>query len=307
VSGDYVNRVASDVQIDRRLKVVVDAGNGAAGELGPRVLEAIGAEVTPLYCEIDGTFPNHHPDPSEPHNLEDLKRMVERLDADLGIAFDGDGDRLGVITRNGHNIFPDRLLMLFAADVLERNPGAVIVYDVKCTGALSPYILRHGGSPLMWKTGHSLIKAKMRETEAELAGEMSGHFFFKERWYGFDDGIYSAARLLEILGRRSETPDQVFETLPEGVSTPELKAPIADPHGFVARFVASGEFEGARVSTIDGLRADWPDGWGLVRASNTTPILVLRFEANDANALARIQQVFRERLLALDPSLNLPF
>ncbi len=307
VSGDYVNRVASDVQIDRRLKVVVDAGNGAAGELGPRVLEAIGAEVTPLYCEIDGTFPNHHPDPSEPHNLEDLKRMVERLDADLGIAVDGDGDRLGVITRNGHNIFPDRLLMLFAADVLERNPGAVIVYDVKCTGALSPYILRHGGSPLMWKTGHSLIKAKMRETEAELAGEMSGHFFFKERWYGFDDGIYSAARLLEILGRRSETPDQVFETLPEGVSTPELKAPIADPHGFVARFVASGEFEGARVSTIDGLRADWPDGWGLVRASNTTPILVLRFEANDANALARIQQVFRERLLALDPSLNLPF
>lgn len=307
VSGDYVNRVASDVQIDRRLRVVVDAGNGAAGELGPRVLEAIGAEVTPLYCEIDGTFPNHHPDPSDPHNLEDLKRMVERLDADLGIAFDGDGDRLGVITRNGRNIFPDRLLMLFAADVLERNPGAVIVYDVKCTGALSPYILRHGGSPLMWKTGHSLIKAKMRETEAELAGEMSGHFFFKERWYGFDDGIYSAARLLEILGRRGETPDQVFETLPEGVSTPELKAQIADPHAFVARFVASGEFEGARVSTIDGLRADWPDGWGLVRASNTTPILVLRFEANDAQTLARIQGVFRERLLALDPGLALPF
>ncbi len=307
VSGDYVNRVASDVQIDRRLRVVVDAGNGAAGELGPRVLEAIGAEVTPLYCEIDGTFPNHHPDPSEPHNLEDLKRMVERLDADLGIAFDGDGDRLGVITRAGRNIFPDRLLMLFAADVLERNPGAVIVFDVKCTGALSPYILRNGGSPLMWKTGHSLIKAKMRETEAELAGEMSGHFFFKERWYGFDDGIYSAARLLEILGQRSETPDEVFAALPEGVSTPELKASVADPHAFVARFVASGEFEGARVSTIDGLRADWPDGWGLVRASNTTPILVLRFEANDAQVLARIQAVFRERLLALDPGLNLPF
>ncbi|WP_425602556.1 phosphomannomutase/phosphoglucomutase [Luteimonas galliterrae] len=307
VSADYVNRVASDVQTDRRLKVVVDAGNGAAGELGPRVLEAIGAEVTPLYCEIDGNFPNHHPDPSEPHNLEDLQRMVERLDADLGIAFDGDGDRLGVITRGGRNIFPDRLLMLFAADVLERNPGAVIVYDVKCTGALSSYILRHGGSPLMWKTGHSLIKAKMRETEAELAGEMSGHFFFKERWYGFDDGIYSAARLLEILGRRSETPDQVFETLPEGLSTPELKVPVADPHAFVARFVAQGEFEGARVSTIDGLRADWPDGWGLVRASNTTPILVLRFEANDAQALARIQDAFRARLLALDAGLALPF
>ena len=307
VSADYVNRVASDVQTDRRLKVVVDAGNGAAGELGPRVLEAIGAEVTPLFCEIDGTFPNHHPDPSEPENLEDLRRMVERLDADLGIAFDGDGDRLGVITRNGRNIFPDRLLMLFAADVLERNPGAVIVYDVKCTGALSPYILRHGGSPLMWKTGHSLIKAKMRETDAELAGEMSGHFFFKERWYGFDDGIYSAARLLEILARRSETPDEVFDTLPEGLSTPELKVPIADPHAFVARFVAQGDFEGARVSTIDGLRADWPDGWGLVRASNTTPILVLRFEADDAKALARVQNVFRERLLALDAGLALPF
>lgn len=307
VSADYVNRVASDVQIDRRLKVVVDAGNGAAGELGPRVLEAIGAEVTPLFCEIDGTFPNHHPDPSEPHNLEDLKRMVERLDADLGIAFDGDGDRLGVITRNGRNIYPDRLLMLFAADVLERNPGAVIVYDVKSTGALSSYILRHGGSPLMWKTGHSLIKAKMRETEAELAGEMSGHFFFKERWYGFDDGIYSAARLLEILGRRSETPDEVFDTLPDGLSTPELKVPVADAHAFVARFVAQSEFEGARVSTIDGLRADWPDGWGLVRASNTTPILVLRFEANDAKTLARIQDAFRQRLLALDPGLELPF
>lgn len=308
VSADYVNRVASDVQIDRRLKVVVDAGNGAAGELGPRVLEAIGAEVSPLFCEIDGTFPNHHPDPSDPHNLEDLRRMVERLDADLGIAFDGDGDRLGVITRNGRNIFADRLLMLFAADVLERNPGAVIVYDVKCTGALSSYILRHGGSPLMWKTGHSLIKAKMRETEAELAGEMSGHFFFKERWYGFDDGIYSAARLLEILGRRSETPDEVFDTLPpEGVSTPELKIPVGDPHAFVTRFVAQGEFEGARVSTIDGLRADWPDGWGLVRASNTTPILVLRFEANDAKALARIQDAFRQRLLALDAGLQMPF
>lgn len=309
VSGDYVSRVASDVQIDRRMRVVVDAGNGAAGELGPRVLEAIGAEVTPLFCEIDGNFPNHHPDPSDPHNLEDLKRMVERLDADLGIAFDGDGDRLGIVTRNGDNIFPDRLLMLFAADVLERNPGAVIVYDVKCTGALSPYILRHGGSPLMWKTGHSLIKAKMRETDAELAGEMSGHFFFKERWYGFDDGIYSAARLLEILGRRTETPDEVFATLPEGLSTPELKVsvPNGDPHAFVARFVAQGEFEGARVTTIDGLRADWSDGWGLVRASNTTPILVMRFEGSNPEALARIQGAFRARLMALDGELQLPF
>ncbi len=307
VSDDYVTRVASDVQIDRRLRVVVDAGNGVAGELGPRVLEAIGAEVTPLFCEIDGTFPNHHPDPSDPRNLDDLRQMVQRLDADLGIAFDGDGDRLGVVTRNGANIYPDRVLMLFAGDVLERNPGAVIVYDVKCTGALSPYILRHGGSPLMWKTGHSLIKAKMRETDAELAGEMSGHFFFKERWYGFDDGIYSAARLLEILAGRSETPDEVFASLPDAVSTPELKIEIADPHAFISRFVAQSEFEDARVSTIDGLRADWKDGWGLVRASNTTPILVLRFEATNAEALLRIQEMFRTRLQAIDPALSLPF
>ena len=307
VAPDYVLRVASDIQLGRPLKVVVDAGNGAAGELGPKVLEAIGADVVPLYCEIDGHFPNHHPDPSEPHNLADLRQVVEAEGADLGIAFDGDGDRLGVITPNGANIFPDRLLMLFAADVLERQPGAVIVYDVKCSGALMPFILRHGGSPLMWKTGHSLIKAKMRETEAELAGEMSGHFFFKERWYGFDDGIYSAARLLEILAARDEDADTVFEEIPDGISTPELKISVDDPHAFIQRFVAEGDFEGARSVTIDGLRADWADGWGLVRASNTTPILVLRFEANDDAAMARIQDAFRTRLLALDPSLSVPF
>lgn len=307
MAPDYVLRVASDIQLARPLKVVVDAGNGAAGELGPRVLEAIGAEVIPLFCEIDGNFPNHHPDPSEPHNLEDLRRNVEEHGADIGLAFDGDGDRLGVITPAGANIFPDRLLMLFAADVLDRQPGAVIVYDVKCTGALMPFILRHGGSPLMWKTGHSLIKAKMRETEAELAGEMSGHFFFKERWFGFDDGIYSAARLLEILAAREEDVDTVFAEIPEGISTPELKIPTENPHAFIERFVAMGEFDGGRATTIDGLRADWPDGWGLVRASNTTPILVLRFEADDAAALARIQDVFRARLLDIDPGLSIPF
>ena len=307
MAPDYVLRVASDIQLARPLKVVVDAGNGAAGELGPRVLEAIGAEVIPLFCEIDGTFPNHHPDPSEPHNLEDLRRSVEEHGADIGLAFDGDGDRLGVITPAGANIFPDRLLMLFAADVLDRQPGAVIVYDVKCSGALMPFILRHGGSPLMWKTGHSLIKAKMRETEAELAGEMSGHFFFKERWFGFDDGIYSAARLLEILAAREDDADAVFAEIPEGVSTPELKIPTPNPHAFIERFVALGDFEGARATTIDGLRADWSDGWGLVRASNTTPILVLRFEADDAAALARIQDAFRARLLELDPGLSIPF
>jgi phosphomannomutase/phosphoglucomutase len=309
LSEDYIARIASDVQIDRRLKVVVDAGNGVAGVIGPRVLEAIGAEVTPLYCEIDGNFPNHHPDPSEPHNLADLIKMVERLDADLGIAFDGDGDRLGVVTRDGENIYPDRLLMLFAADVLERNPGAVIVYDVKCTGRLPGHILRHGGSPLMWKTGHSLIKAKMREVEAELAGEMSGHFFFAERWYGFDDGIYAAARLLEILAAKPETPSEQLKALPNGVSTPEIKvdAPDGDPHSFVERFRNAAKFEGARSSTIDGLRVDWPDGWGLVRASNTTPVLVLRFDADSQAALARIQAAFREQLLALKPDLALPF
>ncbi|NLA68210.1 MAG: phosphomannomutase/phosphoglucomutase [Gammaproteobacteria bacterium] len=310
IADDYVERIASDVQVDRALKVVVDAGNGVAGVIGPRVLEAIGATVEPLFCEIDGTFPNHHPDPSEPHNLADLVDMVKRFDADLGIAFDGDGDRLGVVTRDGENIFPDRLLMLFAADVLERNPGAVIVYDVKCTGRLQGHILRHGGSPLMWKTGHSLIKAKMRETEAELAGEMSGHFFFGERWYGFDDGIYAAARLLEILAARPEPPGEVLAGLPTGVATPEIKvdAPGGDPHAFVERFVGQATFgSGARPSTIDGLRVDWNDGWGLVRASNTTPVLVLRFDADSEEALGRILRDFREQILAVDPELKLPF
>jgi phosphomannomutase/phosphoglucomutase len=309
VSQEYIARIASDVQIDRRLKVVVDAGNGVAGMIAPQVLEAIGADVTPLYCEVDGTFPNHHPDPSDAHNLEDLVQMVKRLDADLGVAFDGDGDRLGVVTREGANIYADRLLMLFAADVLERNPGAVIVYDVKCTGRLPGQILRHGGSPLMWKTGHSLIKAKMRETEAELAGEMSGHFFFAERWYGFDDGIYAAARLLEILAAKPETPSEQLKALPNGVSTPEIKvdAPAGDPHAFVERFQSQAKFEGGRLSTIDGLRVDWPDGWGLVRASNTTPVLVMRFDADSAEALARMQAAFREQLLAVNPELLLPF
>ena len=309
ITQDYIDRVAGDIQIERKLRVVVDCGSGIAGLVAPRLLEAIGADVEPLYCEVDGTFPHHHPDPSDPANLQDLVRVVERVDADLGLAFDGDGDRLGVVTRSGEMIYPDRLLMLFAADVLERNPGACIIYDVKCTGHLAMHILRHGGSPLMWKTGHSLIKAKMRETEAELAGEMSGHFFFRERWYGFDDGIYAAARLLEILSTRGETPQEVFDTLPKGVSTPELKIHVeeGEQYAFIEKFVAAAKFEGARIATIDGVRADWPDGWGLVRASNTTPVLVLRFDAKDTEALERIKQVFREQLLAVQPGLELPF
>lgn len=308
VAADYIQRIADDVQLDRPLKVVVDAGNGVAGDIAPQLLEAIGAEVIPLYCDVDGTFPNHHPDPSEPHNLEDLIQTVKRFDADIGLAFDGDADRLGVVTREGEIIFPDRLLMLFAADVLERNPGALIIFDVKCTGKLQGWVLRHGGTPMMWKTGHSLIKAKMRETGAELAGEMSGHFFFQERWYGFDDGLYSAARLLEILAARPETPSEVLATLPDGISTPEIKVPVeGSPHALVERFVQSAQFEGARISTTDGLRADWDDGWGLLRASNTTPILVLRFEADTDAALARIKDTFRSQLQALAPDLKMTF
>jgi phosphomannomutase/phosphoglucomutase len=314
VNADYIQRIADDVQLDRPLKVVADAGNGVAGELAQPLLEAIGAEVIPLYCDVDGTFPNHHPDPSDPHNLEDLIQTVKRFDADIGLAFDGDGDRLGVVTREGKIIYADRLLMLFAADVLMRNPGALVIYDVKCSGKLSDYVLRNGGSPLMWKTGHSLMKAKMRETDAELAGEMSGHFFFKERWFGFDDGLYAAARLLEILAQRDETPSEVLDELPDSVSTPELKVAVdaGTPHALVSLFVSSVQLEdspfaGARLSTIDGLRADFADGWGLVRASNTTPVLVLRFEADDEAALERIKALFRAQLQPLLAGVDLGF
>lgn len=311
VKADYIDRVVGDVQVDGRLRVVVDCGNGVPGIIAPAVLEGIGCEVMPLYCDVDGEFPNHHPDPSDLRNLRDLILTVKQVGADLGLAFDGDGDRLGVVTKSGEVIYPDRLLMLFAKDVLVRNPGATIIYDVKCTGKLQPEILKHGGSPVMWKTGHSLIKAKMRETEAELAGEMSGHFFFKERWYGFDDAIYAAARLLEILAGDMEgrEPQQIFDSLAKGTSTPELKIEMheGEHYRFIERFRERASFEGARVTTIDGVRADWPDGWGLVRASNTTPVLVLRFDADNEQALSRIQDVFRRQLLALDPNLKLPF
>lgn len=311
VIPDYIDRITSDVQAERRLKVVIDSGNGIAGAVAPQVLEGIGCEVIPLYCDVDGTFPNHHPDPSDPHNLEDLIFAVKQTGADLGIAFDGDGDRLGVVTRDGEIIFPDRTLMLFARDVLSRQPGATVIYDVKCTGHLKGVILDAGGSPMMWRSGHSLIKAKMRDTGAELAGEMSGHFFFKERWYGFDDGIYAGARLMEILAGDLEerTPEELFATCPKGVSTPELKVEMDEGahYRFIEAFRQQATFGDATLTTIDGVRADWSDGWGLVRASNTTPTLVLRFDADNEAALARIKKVFRAQLLAVDPSLKLPF
>ncbi len=311
IGRDYVERITGDVMIEHKLKVVVDCGNGIAGAIAPSVLEGIGCEVMPLYCDVDGTFPNHHPDPSDMENLQDLILSVRQMNADIGLAFDGDGDRLGVVTANGEVIYPDRLLMLFARDVLTRSPGATIIYDVKCTGKLQSLILQAGGSPIMWKTGHSLIKAKMRETDAELAGEMSGHFFFRERWYGFDDGIYAAARLCEILAADADgrAPQAIFDSLPKGVSTPELKIPMAegDHYKFIDQFQQKSTFEGARVTTIDGVRADWSDGWGLVRASNTTPVLVLRFDADTQAALQRIQDVFRVQLKAISPDLALPF
>ena len=311
VAPDYTERVVSDVLTERRLKVVVDAGNGIAGTIAPELLEGVGCEVIPLYCDVDGSFPNHHPDPSDLDTLQDLIVSVQKTGADLGIAFDGDGDRLGVVSASGEIIYPDRVLMLFARDVLSRQPGATVIYDVKCTNHLKGQILDSGGSPLMWRTGHSLIKAKMRETGAELAGEMSGHFFFKERWYGFDDGIYAAARLLEILSGdlQGRTPEEIFATLPQSVSTPELKLQVAEgtQYSFMDQFRQLGDFEDATLTTIDGVRADWSDGWGLVRASNTTPALVMRFEANDAAVLKRIQQIFRKRLLAVDFKLKLPF
>jgi phosphomannomutase/phosphoglucomutase len=305
----YIERLRSDIKLERPLKVVIDCGNGVAGAVAPQLLQAIGCELTELFCEVDGNFPNHHPDPSKLENLKDLIDTVRQTQADIGLAFDGDGDRLGVVTTEGNIIWADRVLMLFAADILDRNPGGLIIYDVKCSRFLDSIIRQHGGEPLMWKTGHSFIKTKMKETGALLAGEMSGHIFFKERWYGFDDGLYAAARLLELLGKDARPVTEVFASLPDSVNTPELNVAMqeGEPFRFIERLLASAHFEDAQVSTIDGLRADFEDGWGLVRASNTTPVLVLRFEADDQAALARIMEEFRRVLLQVDPGLSLPF
>jgi phosphomannomutase/phosphoglucomutase len=306
---DYVDRIASDVRIARPLSVVVDCGNGVAGVAAPILLRTLGCEVTELYCEPDGSFPNHHPDPSRPENLDDLIQAVQREGADLGIAYDGDGDRLGVVDNLGKIIWPDRLLMLFAQDVLSRQPGADILYDVKSSRHLASHILLHGGRPLMWKSGHSLMRAKLKETGALLAGELSGHVFFEERWYGFDDALYASARLLEILAEDRRSPGEVFAELPDSLSTPELQAPVEEgaQEDLVRRIIERADFEGATLTTIDGLRAEFGNGWGLVRASNTTPSLVFRFEADDERSLVEIQERFRELVRAVDPDLELPF
>ena len=305
----YIDRIAGDVHIARPMKIAVDCGNGVAGAFAPELFRTLGCQVTELFCEVDGHFPNHHPDPSQPKNLQDLIRCLHDTDNEIGIAFDGDGDRLGVVTKDGSIIYPDRQLMLFAADLLERNAGATIIFDVKSTRNLKPWILERGGEPLLWKTGHSLIKAKMKETGALLAGEMSGHTFFKERWYGFDDGMYAGARLLEIVSRRADA-SAVLHELPDSVSTPELTLAVgqASPHSLIEKLAADAEFPGSEdIIRIDGLRVEYADGFGLARASNTTPIIVLRFEADNEAALGRIQDEFRRVLTQSMPGLPLPF
>ena len=305
----YLARIVADVKLSRPMKIAIDCGNGVAGAIAPRLYRALGCDVIELFCEVDGTFPNHHPDPAHPENLQDLIRCLRQTDAEIGLAFDGDGDRLGVVTKGGNIIYPDRQLMLFAADVLEHRHGGEIIYDVKCTRNLAPWIRARGGRPTMWRTGHSLIKAKLKETGAPLAGEMSGHVFFNDRWYGFDDGLYAGARLLEILSRSSDC-SQVLDALPESISTPELQLKTAEGENFALtdRLQREAKFEQAReVITIDGVRVEYADGFGLARPSNTTPVVVLRFEADDEPALQRIQSDFKRAILAIKPEAKLPF
>jgi phosphomannomutase/phosphoglucomutase len=305
----YVARIAGDVKLARPMKIAIDCGNGVAGAVAPALFRALGCEVVELFCEVDGTFPNHHPDPAHPENLQDLIRCLRETDCEIGLAFDGDGDRLGVVTRRGDIIFPDRQLMLLAQEVLERKPGATIIYDVKCTRNLATFIRAHGGEPMMWRTGHSLVKARLKETGAPLAGEMSGHIFYKDRWYGFDDGLYAGARMLEILSRHAD-PGAVLQALPDSPTTPELQLRCAEGEHFtlVDALKRHARFEGATgVIDIDGIRVEYPDGFGLARPSNTTPVVVMRFEADDAAALARIQSQFRAAILAERPDADLPF
>ncbi len=309
INDAYIERIGSDIRLARPMRIAIDCGNGVPGDFAGRLYRRIGCQVQELFCEVDGNFPNHHPDPSQPKNLQDLIRAVTTGDAEVGLAFDGDGDRLGVVTKRGNIIFPDRQLMLFAKDVLQRRPGEPIIYDVKCTRNLGPWIERNGGKPSLWRTGHSLIKARMKELHAPLAGEMSGHIFFGERWYGFDDGMYAGARLLEILSRESD-PSAVLEALPDSETTPELNLKLneGEPHRLIATMQQSAKFNGAQqVITIDGLRVEYADGFGLARASNTTPVIVLRFEGDSPAAMQRIQADFRRALLAVKPDAQLPF
>lgn len=302
----YKARITSDIHIKRPLKVVVDCGNGIAGPIVPPVLSALGCELIPLHCEVDGRFPNHHPDPTIESNLEDLKQAVALHQADLGLAFDGDADRLGLITNKGEMIWPDRLMIVFAEEVLSRVPGATIVYDVKCSSHLHQSVVRAGGIAKMCPTGHSIVKGLMKREGAALAGEMSGHIFFKDRWYGFDDALYSACRLLEIVSATGQSVHELFEAVPNSINTPEIKIPIDDDKkfAFMARFMAEAMFPGANIITIDGLRVEYPFGWGLLRASNTTPCLIARFEADDLTQLKYIQQQFMTQLLQVDPALD---
>jgi phosphomannomutase/phosphoglucomutase len=309
VADDYVARITRDVKLARPMKIAIDCGNGVAGATAPRLYRALGCQVTELFCEVDGTFPNHHPDPAHPENLQDLIRCLREGDAEIGLAFDGDGDRLGVVTKDGCIIFPDRQMMLFARGVLEQRPGAEIIFDVKCSRHLATTIRAHGGRPVMWRTGHSLIKAKLKESGAPLAGEMSGHIFFNDRWYGFDDGLYAGSRLLELLSAVQD-PSALLNALPDAAGTPELHLKTAEGENFtlVERLKAQARFDTAReVITIDGVRVEYEDGFGLARPSNTTPVVVLRFEADSPQALARIQAEFRRALAAVKPDAQLPF
>jgi len=309
ISAAYIARIFSDIKLARPMKVTVDCGNGVAGAYVANLYRQLGCKVTEMFCEVDGHFPNHHPDPSDPRNLQDLIEALKRNDSELGLAFDGDGDRLGVVTKDGKIIYPDRQLMLFAADVLERNPGAEIIFDIKSTRNLFDWIRTHGGKPTLWKTGHSLVKAKMRETGALLAGEMSGHVFFKERWYGFDDGLYTGARLLEILSKVAD-PSATLNALPDAACTPEMhiQTDEGENHALLTQLRDTAKFTDAKeVITLDGLRVEYADGFGLARPSNTTPVIVLRFEADDANGLQRIQEDFRRIFHEAAPHLKLPF
>ncbi len=309
IADKYINRIVSDVKLARPMKIIIDCGNGVPGAYAPLLFRKLGCEVIELFCEVDGNFPNHHPDPSQPKNLQDLIRALKSGDAEIGLAFDGDGDRLGVVTKDGQIIFPDRQLMLFAADVLSRNPGAQIIFDVKSTRQLFDWITQRGGKPLLWKTGHSFIKAKMKETGALLAGEMSGHIFFKERWYGFDDGLYAGTRLLEYLSRQVDI-NATLHSLPNTINTPELNIvmPEGEHYRLMEKLQQSARFPGAdKIITLDGLRVEYADGFGLARPSNTTPVIVLRFEADNAIGLKRIQDDFRRVFLTAAPGLSLPF